>query len=842
MVYLCMIERLQQESRIVTPPFRAPAKRQNGDFMKQKNLLAWAAGILCTFCLMIIFLITSVESVVYWTPGYFEREYTMYHVPEAVSMEMDDLLYVTDEMMMYLRGEGRDNLNISVPVDGHTRPFFNEREMAHMGDVRNLFIGALHLRTACMMTAFLCLSIMFIMKTDVKRILPRAICTGTGIFFLMTAGLALLISTDFTKYFIIFHKIFFDNDLWILDPATDLLINIVPEPFFVDTAARIAFTFSFLVLALFFICLACIRRSGKRNRKAAGAALSLALFLALTVPSQTAYASEEWPEDVSIEADAGIVMDAASGTVLYGKNIHETYAPASITKVLTSVIVLEQCKLDEVVTFSKNAVYNVEADSSSAGYDTGDTATVKDCLYALLLKSANESANALAEHTAGSTEAFAELMNEKAKELGCVDSHFANPSGLNDENHYVSAYDMALITRYAFQNETFREIASTTYYELPPNARNPEGLGVSPGNKMVKKNFPEYRPDVIGGKTGYTSIALNTLVIGAKQDDTELITAVLHSSGTTYPDTSRLLDFGFQNFRSVPLAGNDTSWERLSSTLTIAGLPTSQAPALTVDPDSRIILPNNAEFDETVSRISFDLPENAPENAIAAIHYFLGEHEAGTAWLTLGTETQDSLAPIPEALLKVAPGTIAQISFENSEEDSEDSRNSSFPEPAAHQKEEDNGKETSKNIEKSHSEAPEPAKESRQADTQTEVLKKILPVLIPILLVLTAAACLGGIGLYLRRRKQQEETERQERRKKRLERLRESGVSEDEFNEILKNRRLSIPLEPDRRSPRKPKPSHRSSGSLLSGTGNAKRSHRNRDKGFSLKKRRWWKR
>ena len=291
----------------------------------------------------------------------------------------------------------------------------------------------------------------------------------------------------------------------------------MPEPFFADTAARIAFTFSFLVLALFFICLACIRRSGKRSRKAGKAALSLALLLALAVPSQTAHASEEWPEDVSIEADAGIVMDAASGTVLYGKNIHETYAPASITKVLTSIIVLEQCDLDEVVTFSKNAVYNVEADSSSAGYDTGDTATVKDCLYALLLKSANESANALAEHTAGSTEAFAELMNEKAKELGCVDSHFANPSGLNDENHYVSAYDMALITRYAFQNETFREIASTTYYELPPNARNPEGLGVSPGNKMVKKNFPEYRPDVLGGKTGYTSIALNTLVIGARR-------------------------------------------------------------------------------------------------------------------------------------------------------------------------------------------------------------------------------------------------------------------------------------------------------------------------------------
>ena len=233
--------------------------------MKQKNLLAWAAGILCTFCLMIIFLITSAESVVYWTPGYFEREYTMYNVPETVSMEMNDLLYVTDEMMMYLRGEGRDDLNISVPVDGHTRPFFNEREMAHMEDVRNLFIGALHLRTACIAAAFLCLALMFLVKADVKRILPRAICTGTGIFMVLTAGLALLISTDFTKYFIIFHKIFFDNDLWILDPATDLLINIVPEPFFVDTAVRIAVTYGISVIAVFSACVIWLKKQKKQK-------------------------------------------------------------------------------------------------------------------------------------------------------------------------------------------------------------------------------------------------------------------------------------------------------------------------------------------------------------------------------------------------------------------------------------------------------------------------------------------------------------------------------------------------------------------------------------------------
>ena len=800
---------------------------------QKKTYLSWLLGLICAFSLMIVFLITSVEAVAYWTPHYYENEYTRYQVADDVHMEMDDLLYVTDEMMAYLRGS-RDDLNIDTVVDGTPREFFNAREKA-------LFLGGLALRRLCLFLAAASVALLALFKVPLKHLLPRMLCAGTVLFLGVTALLAGIISTDFTKYFIIFHKIFFDNDLWILDPATDLLINIVPEPFFADTAARIAFTFSFLVLALFFICLACIRRSGKRNRKAGKAALSLALLLALAVPSQTAHASEEWPDDVSIEADAGIVMDAASGTVLYGKNIHETYAPASITKVLTSIIVLEQCDLDEVVTFSKNAVYNVEADSSSAGYDTGDTATVKDCLYALLLKSANESANALAEHTAGSTEAFAELMNEKAKELGCVDSHFANPSGLNDENHYVSAYDMALITRYAFQNETFREIASTTYYELPPNARNPEGLGVSPGNKMVKKNFPEYRPDVIGGKTGYTSIALNTLVIGARQDDTELITVVLHSNGTTYSDTSRLLDFGFQNFRSVPLAGNDTSWEQLSSSLTIAGLPTSQAPALTVDPDSRIVLPNHAEFDETTSQISFDLPENAPENAIAAIHYFLGSHEAGTAWLTLGTNASDSTSPIPAKLLEIAPDTIAQVDFKDEEEKQEGNEASASQEAAASQdgeSQKEDGMEPGTN----RSKAPAQADASKADKASNETLKQMLPVLILVLLVLAAAAGLGAALFHLRKKRQKEENDRQERRRKRLERLKESGVSEDEFNEMMKNRRLSIPLEPDRRSSRRPKSSRSHSGSLLSGAGEARRSSRGRDKGFSLKRRRWWKR
>lgn len=210
-------------------------------------------GILCAFCLMIIFLITSIEAVAYWNPGYYEKEYTKYKVTENVNMEMEDLLIVTHEMMAYLRGN-REDLHIRTAVGGVSREFFNEREIAHMEDVKGLFLAAIALRRVCLAIAALSIAVLVMLKAQLKLILPPMICIGTALFFAVTALLAGIISTDFTKYFIVFHKIFFRNDLWLLDSSTDLLINIVPEPFFVDTAARIAAVYGFSVLIIFIPC------------------------------------------------------------------------------------------------------------------------------------------------------------------------------------------------------------------------------------------------------------------------------------------------------------------------------------------------------------------------------------------------------------------------------------------------------------------------------------------------------------------------------------------------------------------------------------------------------------
>ncbi len=378
--------------------------------------------------------------------------------------------------------------------------------------------------------------------------------------------------------------------------------------------------------------------------------LCLVLIFGL-LPAREVRAEGDWPENVSIEAEGGIVIDASTGAILYGRNIHNTYYPASITKILTALIVLENCSLDETVLFSHNAVYNVEAGSTSAGLDEGDTLSVRDCLYALLLKSANEVANALAEHVAGSIDDFAVMMNEKARSLGCVDSHFANPSGLNNDQHYTSAYDMALIGRAALQNETFMKIDSTLYYDLPVTKRNPEGVRIYPGHKMLKKNMPEYYSGCLGGKTGYTSLAGNTLVTFAERDGMRLVAVVLNGHQSHYRDTKALLDFGFNNFQTVKAADFDSAYTAVENDMVIAGLPAAELSGLQLDPAGALTLPRSGDPASVTSHLTYELTENAPSGAIARVDYQWGDRMLGCAYLTMNTVGGDASA-IPASMLE----------------------------------------------------------------------------------------------------------------------------------------------------------------------------------------------
>ena len=267
----------------------------------------------------------------------------------------------------------------------------------------------------------------------------------------------------------------------------------------------------------------------------------------------------------TIQSEGAVVMDAATGTVLYGKNQNTRYYPASITKLMTALLVLENCQLGDTVTFSKTATENLEAGAVSLKLTEGDKLTVEQCLYGLLLKSANEVANGLAEKVSGSVSGFASLMNQKAAALGCTGTHFVNPNGLNDTNHYTTPYDMALIARAAFQNDTLRKIDTTLSYKFPAT-KNAGERTITMGHKMMYSTDSRYYPGIIGGKTGYTSKAGNTLVTGAEKNGVRLIAVVMKSKSTHYADTKALLDYGFAKMAASGSSGTSQNGSQSSNT------------------------------------------------------------------------------------------------------------------------------------------------------------------------------------------------------------------------------------------------------------------------------------
>lgn len=631
-----------------------------------KLILHSFLGILTAFCLMFILLITSIEAVCYWTPDYYENEYAKYQVLNHLpSMTMEDLLEVTEEMMDYLRGNRKD-LHVWTTMGGEVREFFTEREIAHMEDVHVLFMAAIFLRRICLMLIFTFILAIYFTKGKLRKILPQSIFFGTLIFFAAAAGLGWIISTDFSKYFVLFHHIFFDNDLWILDPSADMLINIVPEPFFMDTAFRILITFGILavlvlVLSFFFM---------KKNKKSAPLVLALAI-LTSTGFSAPSYAQVPWPECSGIQADGGILIDASSGAVLYEKNADHAYYPASITKILTALIIIENCDMNEIVTFSDNAVNNVESGSSNMGALVGDQLTVRDCLYGLMLASANEAANALAEHYAGSIEAFTQIMNEKARELGCTGSNFANPSGLNNENHYTTARDMACITKAAIKNPVFVEIDGSLYWKHAPIKRYPDPEDphnvVYAHHGMLKKNDSRYYPGAFAGKTGYTSLAGNTLVTCAQKNNMTLIAVILNGHQTHYQDTKTLFNYGFKNFKSIQVSEYDHSYTSIENDMTISGLTASPISTLSMSEDCYITLPQSADFHEVQTELHYELDSSAPEDSIAQISYQYNGRSIGSAYLTIKKtqdissilETNAGILPLEESITIPEPTTKA---------------------------------------------------------------------------------------------------------------------------------------------------------------------------------------
>ena len=289
--------------------------------------------------------------------------------------------------------------------------------------------------------------------------------------------------------------------------------------------------------------------------------LFLGLIFSLLMSSFCFATVEDSP--IAVDSPAAILMHIDTGNILYEKDAYTRMYPASTTKVMTAILVIESGHdLSEIATVSSTAISTIPNGYSTAYLQAGEQFTLEQLLNVLLLPSANDAANVLAEFISGSVQNFSDLMNEKALKLGCIGTHFVNPSGIHDENHYSTAYDLCYIAKYALQNETFRKFVRKTYCSLPATEQYPSSDRVFTNtNSLIIPSTQEnpniyYYPYAIGVKTGYTTPAQNCLIAACSHDGLEFITVVLGStneyeydgSSVRYLDTIKLFDYALKNY------------------------------------------------------------------------------------------------------------------------------------------------------------------------------------------------------------------------------------------------------------------------------------------------------
>ena len=265
-----------------------------------------------------------------------------------------------------------------------------------------------------------------------------------------------------------------------------------------------------------------------------------------------------WPQGPDITSTAAVIMEDSTNTTLYAKNMDQVLYPGATVKVMTTLLALENTQLSDQVTMTATGVSGVTDGGANISAQIDEVFTVEQCLYAIMLASANDVALQLAEHIGGSVDGFVQMMNARATELGCTNTVFTNPTGLPDENQHTTAHDMALIMKAAADNESFQTIASTASYTIP-------ATNVSGGDRVLTNNFSmlannnaAYYQYCTGGREGYTEASGSTLVCSAQKNGITLIAVVLQgTSGTTATEAASLLNYGFDNFNMLSLGDND---------------------------------------------------------------------------------------------------------------------------------------------------------------------------------------------------------------------------------------------------------------------------------------------
>jgi len=378
-----------------------------------------------------------------------------------------------------------------------------------------------------------------------------------------------------------------------------------------------------------------------------------------------------WPQGPVVSARSAILMEAETGTILYAKNIHNLEYPASTTKILTTLIASEECAMDELVTFSHDAIYDTPYDSNHIALDVGESLPIEQCLQAILIRSANEVSFGVAEHISESDwEDFAPIMNERAKELGAINSNFVNPNGLPDENHVTTAYDLAMIGRAFFANEILCNMTTTKMLDIPASDTQPDHI--MEVNQMSLLRGKEYAYEyLVGCKTGYTNAARSSLVSCAEKDGLKLICVVLRDEAPyQYEDTIALFEYGFSNFKKLNVAENDTHYNINSHGLFYSDNDVlgNSKPILSLNTEDYIVVPNTIEFKDIHSTLCYDTDS---EMQAALVTYTYHDWPVGTASIdfTGDLESNYEFDPADDMNAQGTPSPEDSVTIEDSAKD-----------------------------------------------------------------------------------------------------------------------------------------------------------------------------
>ena len=322
--------------------------------------------------------------------------------------------------------------------------------------------------------------------------------------------------------------------------------------------------------------------------------------------------------EINISAPVCVLMEYSTGKILFEKNLNKMMYPASTTKLMTAILVLEKCQLTDVATVSNSAVDSVPAGYSTAYLQKGEKLTIEQLLHVLLIPSANDAANVLAEHVGGSIANFANMMNSKAKEIGCENTNFKNPSGIHDENHYSTAYDLSLIAKHAMQFQTIKDIVQKTVYNLPKTDKyNSDNRIFYNTNLLLSHHSPDdyYYPYATGLKTGYTNPAKDCIIATAKKDDLELIAVILGAEDTNgslvpkFLDCKKLFEYGFSNYSYKNIKKANSVVTKVS---VLGATEDTKNLNILVKNDINVFLENNFDINNLEPKLELDTTLVAP--------------------------------------------------------------------------------------------------------------------------------------------------------------------------------------------------------------------------------------